>query len=486
MKKNFLTKTMLFALLTAALAIPFSSCSSDSKTTGGDNIEIVLDGLYLQFDGENLASKYLMTPTVNEVGQEAREGLFETYIALTSGAKFNLVEVAGENKFVYGPGEDFSVVSDEAKHNDEPKETFSRGSISDNGATQFTVTEDALYHIAFDKELQVAVIAKAKWGMIGAATPNGWSGDLELDQISFSKEGVKLETKEITLIKGDYKFRYSGGWKIFLDGEAEEVAINTNVGGTLDKLVPGGDNIVHETPGIYTVTVSWTLTDGVTASLTKSGDYTPPAYPEEMFVVGEGTAYGWDEPGTKEDAVMHKIAGGGDNDGIFWKICYLEAATGFKISAAKWANPNLGVAEVTEFDAEGVEVTEDGGNMTVAESGMYMIVLDLRNDETKVSIKPAVVYGIGGAFGGWDASVEANKFTVDNAAKTFTSPALSADAPIRIHTSHAWIPDWWHAEFVVRDGAIEYRNDGGDLEDVDGTTGQVITLSFDDNTGTVQ
>jgi hypothetical protein len=117
---------------------------------------------------------------------------------------------------------------------------------------------------------------------------------------------------------------------------------------------------------------------------------------------------------------------------------------------------------------------------------MYIIVLNLRDEMTKVSVKPAEVYGIGDAFGGWDEDAEANKFVVDNAAKTLTSPALVADGSIRMYAQHNWIQDWWNAEFNVFDGKILYRNDGGDQEAVAGTTGQVITLMFDDNTGTIQ
>jgi hypothetical protein len=38
----------------------------------------------------------------------------------------------------------------------------------------------------------------------------------------------------------------------------------------------------------------------------------------------------------------------------------------------------------------------------------------------------------------------------------------------------------------VFDGIIEYRNDGSDLGVVPGSAGQVISLSFDDNTGSIK
>ena len=114
--------------------------------------------------------------------------------------------------------------------------------------------------------------------------------------------------------------------------------------------------------------------------------------------------------------------------------------------------------------------------MKVNESGQYIVVVNLRDNKTKVSVKPAEVFGIGEAFGGiWDAGVPANKFTVDNATKTIVFPALLSNGAIRMN-----------AEFRVDAGKIDYRNDGGDQAAVNGTAGQKITLKFDDNTGSIQ
>ena len=123
--------------------------------------------------------------------------------------------------------------------------------------------------------------------------------------------------------------------------------------------------------------------------------------------------------------------------------------------------------------------------MSVTESGMYTIVLDLRNSTKKLSVVKAAVYGIGDAFGSWDKDVAANKFTADNAAKTLVSPPLKANGNIRMYVSHPWIPDWWNAEFNVFGTDIIYRNDGGDQAAVAGTVGQVITLHFDDKKGSI-
>ena len=113
---------------------------------------------------------------------------------------------------------------------------------------------------------------------------------------------------------------------------------------------------------------------GFAASATKTGELEPlPEFPEFMYLVGAGSAYGWDTPGTQADAIMHSIAG--SNPGVYWKIASLTASTGFKLSAADWKDPNLGASGVT-FDSEGLAVTADGdGNMTVAEDGVYMLSL---------------------------------------------------------------------------------------------------------------
>ena len=77
-------------------------------------------------------------------------------------------------------------------------------------------------------------------------------------------------------------------------------------------------------------------------------------------------------------------------------------------------------------------------------------------------------------------------FKVDLDNKALVSPALSESGNIRMYTSHHWISDWWKSEFNLFDSKIEYRNDGGDQESVAGSAGDIITLHFDDNTGSIE
>ncbi|MDY0200874.1 MAG: SusF/SusE family outer membrane protein [Tenuifilaceae bacterium] len=481
MKNNSIKSLLKLSGLMLAMFVAFSSCEKD--TPDPDPI-LVEDGFYVFGDATAVADydfKGLMKSTPNEAAENAdRSSLYELYIAVSKTGGFNIGKITGGKATLYGPGADFDVVAEEAKDNDEPRGWFSRGSASET-ATKFTVPEDGLYHIVYDSELNVAAVAKVEWGIIGGATPDGWSSSTPLTSSAFDLNAMSFEVNDLILIEGEFKFRYSSGWKIILDGEI--VRVNTNFGGAIDALIPGGDNINNAINGKYTVKLSWSLDNGTTATTEKTGDYTPPAYPEAMYISGDATAYGWAEPATDENAIMHKAA---DAEGIFWKICHLAGGEGFKLAAAGWGEPNLGYAQVSEFDAEGIAVTENDGNMSVTESGMYIIVLDLRDDLKKVSIKAAEVYGIGNAFGSWDEDLAASLFTVDNTAKTITSPALSVSDNIRMYANHAWIPAWWNAEFNLYEGVIEYRNNSGDEQAaVAGTAGQVITLKFDDNTGSI-
>lgn len=501
MKKVNLSKFVkltLALLMFVGLAFTTTSCKKD------DPVEppvIILDGVYVKGGSTALTDfdvKGKMKVTFNEVTKTERAQLMEIYIAIKAGDPgFNIVTVAGNVQTTYGPGADFAVVPEADRIGDEPQVDFWRGSYTDVSTSQdkaaFKVPVDGLYHVVIDTELKKVVIAPVAWGVIGGATPNGWGSSTQFTAPAFDLNTMTYTIPSITMGVDKWKFRYSNGWKIVIDptynnGTADAgINVNTNFGGTVNALVTGGADIANDTRANYKITLTYTLGAPYTATFTYVSDADPlPEYPEAMFLVGAGTAYGWDAPGPNADAIMHKVAGGAPSEGIYWKICHIEAGGGFKVSAENWTSPNLGFNEVNEFDANGFAVTENGGNMDVAASGMYMIVLNLRDNTTKLSIAPVKVYGIGDAFGSWDAGVAANLFVVDNAAKTVTSPALPVSGNIRMYAEHAWIPAWWNAEFNVFGTKIEYRNDGGDQDGVAGTAGNVVTLMFDDNTGTIQ
>jgi hypothetical protein len=493
MKENVKHSMLKFAWLFIAAMVAFTACKKDDDP---DPIIPVEDGMYIKgavTPFAELEFKGMFDLGKNEVGQEMRTGMFEKYVTIQSGtAGFNIVTVAGSTVTTWGPATVETI--DLAGEREQPNITVQKGTLGTTG--KFTVPSDGLYHIIVDVTSNKFVIAPVPfWAILGGATANGWSDSQMPLAGSFSMDQVTYEITGFVLRAGDFKLRYGGGWKIEIDGDL--VKANTNFGGAISgtlpnltsTLVPGGENysFPEANEGAYTVKLTWTKDDGFTSSFTKTADVEPlPEYPEAMYLVGAATAYGWDAPGTHEDAIMHKVAGGVGNEGIYWKILHLEGGAGFKLAAANWGNPNLGFADVDVYDPDGVTVSSADGNMSVATSGMYMIVLDLRNDEIKLSIKAPEVYGMGDAFGGWTADVPANKFTVDNTEKTLISPALTATANVRMYVDHSWIGDWWQAEFVLVGGDIVYRNNSNDDPPAfPGTAGQVITLHFDDNTGSI-
>ena len=506
------TNRILSILLGAAIIFGVSSCKKDEPSGPGDGGGDILvsDGFYITESGvDPVSTSQLLVENVEDDGftSQPREGFYGGYYYLTAG-DYVVVKVESKNiTETYGGA--VTAATEETKVCETLNYNVVEEATLDGDA--FAVSEDGLYRVTYDVlTAEVLLIPIKTAGIIGSATDIGW-GDTKTIDIpgTIDATGAAWSASDITLREGEFKIRFNCAW--FVDRRIDNTltvdegvwdANNgymmwTNFGGTLDELTNGNDasgiQISAEggdapDEGVYTIDITWNQEDGFAVALTRTGDAEPlPEFPEAMYLVGAGTAYGWTGPGDASNNgndAMHKTAGG-TTDGVYWKICYLEAGQGFKISAASWADPNLGFGGVDEYDADGVTVSDDGGgNMDIATSGMYMIVLDLRNDMKKVSIKAPEVYGIGDAFGSWDEKTY--EFTVDNVNKDLVSPALVGPDPIRSYTYHPWIEAWWHAEFQPNSGAIEYRNDGGDLTSVTGTASQVITYHFDDNTATVE
>ncbi len=482
MKNSY--KYLLFLLL------PFlASCSDNENWTIVEDIQqgVYITGSATVYSGEAPASSLKVIPLDGDV-KEMPE-LVAIYTWLKSSGDFTISIATDLNQVIrYGNGGEVKKADNIAVY------TLTQD------ATPLKVDKDGLYYVIVNTALKEISILPVNYGVIGAATPQGWNGETALSEPTFDDRLTITWNGKLNMTPGGYKFRYSGSWgqeiniedgkkaKIFTDlgnfGTSQAPLIENS----MTQVRPGGSDFTTEVGGEFDFTIQYDLRSrAYNATFDIIGEAViPPTYPEVMYLVGDATAYGWDTPGTKAAAEMHKIAGGGNNVGIYWKILYLEAGKGFKLSNANWGNTNLGFAEITEFDPNGVTVTESGGNMSIANSGMYTIVLDLRNKMKKLSVVPAKVYGIGDTFGGWDSNVATNLFTIDQTAKTLTSPVLSANGNIRMYASHAWIPDWWNAEFNVYGTTIEYRNDGGDQAAVPGTAGQKVTLHFDDNTGSIK
>jgi hypothetical protein len=124
------------------------------------------------------------------------------------------------------------------------------GNLQANGAN-IAIDVEADYSIELDfstpNEYKYNVY---RWGLIGDATPGGWSDDTNMTWDA--DNGVFTVT--LDLVAGTFKFRANDGWDV-------------NYGGDLNALSPGGDNISVAEAGNYTITFDlW----GLAATVTKN------------------------------------------------------------------------------------------------------------------------------------------------------------------------------------------------------------------------
>lgn len=387
MKKNFLKITWLLL----AAFISFTACNNDDDDdNGGTDTPLVEDGIYLKGAGTALTelnSKGRLSVAKNEVLQEERAALLEIYIAVKGGANgFSLVEVAGADQMVYGPASDFAEITGDALDAEEPTEGLWKGSYEET-STVFTVPEDGLYHVTIDTELKKVAVAKVVWGVIGAATPGGWSASTQFAEGAFDLNSMAQEGVDIELTKADYKFRYSNGWKIILDADYDlgsgnkGIKVNTNFGGSPTELVPGGDNISNDTPGIYKFTMNWSLESGFSATVEKTGDATIKDYSAvelgligSYLVAGDETSSGW-------DTTILLSAPEVNNTVYNWKWANVEVMvdSSFKIREGQtWDNMSVGYPSVTMDGAAADKFdTNADGNFVPLEDGTFDFTLTI-------------------------------------------------------------------------------------------------------------
>jgi len=190
-------------------------------------------------------------------------------------------------------------------------------------------------------------------------------------------------------------------------------------------------------------------------------------YPENLYMIGKDFGdWNWGNAGIVE---MIPVNG---KEGEFWCIQYFTAANGFKWSPVKDWNGDF--FELTEK----IGYTTADGNAFVPKDGLYMVYIDMPNG--KIAIEEALVYGMGDCFGGWDE--KKYPFTINGKTASITT---SAAGELRMYAgSSIATSDWWTREFIILDGKIVYRGNGGDQDRVRVEAGKTVTLDFSAGTGT--
>ncbi|MFC2104557.1 hypothetical protein ACFLS4_04310 [Bacteroidota bacterium] len=394
MKKNLFKRLFNLSWLVLAAMLMFTACSDDDD----DPIVIVLDGIYITgdataVDGYDVLGR--MAVTRNEVVQENRSSLYEKYIAISSTGGFSIKQVVGAVRTTYGPGTDFAVVAEADLDVEEPNEGLWKGAYTET-ETQFTVPEDGLYHVMLDTELGKVAIARVKWGVIGAATPDGWGTSTALTAPAFDLNAMAFTITDMELRGGDWKFRYSNGWKVILDtvvdlgGGDKGVKVNTNFGSAVSALVPGGDNIVNAAPGVYTIAMAWTLATGHAATATKTADLPLTNWTgvicdavgtgvsaDNASAIADPSSWGWGNKLLADGAPT--VAS--DVYTWTWTGIVLEANEGFKLRTEDGIAPTSGGAN---FDAglEAVDHASSSANVDSAVTGNLSVTVKAAYDIT--------------------------------------------------------------------------------------------------------
>jgi hypothetical protein len=385
----------------------------NEKTIVADSIPVVLlDGYYVKGTVtacSNLEARAMMSPAINETTQTLRNSLLELYIPIKAGAAgFSIVHVSGSARATFGPSSGFAIVTNAQP--DEPKVVFQRGPVSSTSTAVFTVPVDGLYHVIFDYALNKVAIVPVAWGMIGAATPEGWGFDTMMTPSAFNLTTMAWELSDLTLQKAEWKFRYSQGWKVELDTSDPDplkwIKVNTNLGGAVTALVPGGMNIYNAVAGKYTCNITYTLGSGYKATLTKTGNL-PFTNWAPVVCDAVGTGISSDNPSAIPDpsgwAWGNKLladAGGiptknGNVYSWLWTNIILEANQGFKIRTENGVAPPVGGASfdcgysALNIAQSSSQIADDNGNLKATLKGSYTIRLNI--DAANSDLKEIII-----------------------------------------------------------------------------------------------
>ena len=343
-----------FCIFAAALVAAFTFTSCEEKPNGPD-LNALPNGFYVSEVGVDLIEVNAMDQGINEVDQTARTGMYEKYIVLEKGKKYEFVNKKGANADKYGATLEYGETLIVTDNTEVPGY---KGSLAENATVE--VTETGLYHIVLDFNEDgnlsdvggaQCIIVPVVWGVRGAM--NGWgftAGEKAADSYKW-EWNCTIETA------GAFKFAHSNAWKINLD-IANLVKANTNLGA---DCLPGGADIPLERAE-YKITLEFvgpaaTTQESYKCTVEKTGEL-PVLDPSTFVYSFIGTVNGnWD---TDTDfAFVSK-----DGEHYVFEAKNLDLAAGeFKIRFGHdWAK-NFGYGSMT---IKGIDVADNGGNIVTS------------------------------------------------------------------------------------------------------------------------
>lgn len=492
MKKN-----LLYLLIFVLGGVYFTSCNKDDN--GPTIIDNPIYGMQIKGTATGdevlvLDAKQYVEPSSDYSVKAIRDGMMYGIFYLSAG-DFAFSEVTADETISYSASSVETVYQNAEVGAATDSIMYNKGSLVSGGTDTYTISEAGLYYVLTDETTSQFWILKINEFEISA------TGDVATYD-SGTAESATFTTSTSVNLSGAFKIRINKAWKFIfedvpwtnldaggVDGDHCRPVIS--YGGSIDDLAADGDDIVIDNGGqLLNFTFTWTAGEkgiaGIVGTTEDAGELPPAEYPEQMYMIGASIG-GWDWAANGIEMIpVHS------NAHLFWKIVWIDAGVadaGIKFCEEKSWGKDFGV-DATAGATDGVYAKGTDNVPDIAESGYYMVVVNLADGT--IEINAPSVNGIGSVFAddSWAGGVE---FTVDNTAKTITSPVFSADGELRMYvkantltTEDGNAIDWWQAEFIVLSGVIEYRGTGNDQERANVTAGQKVILDFINGTGSIE
>ena len=333
--------------------------------------KLYLPGSYQNWDPAS-------APTIAQ--STAQKGFYEAIVDLTTADGSDVAFKFSPNPAWDG---DFGGKVEAAKH---------MGYAGTVGSSDNITVPSGIYNLALDKKFGTITLVKYEsLGIIGTAV-GGWDNDaatLEYDP------QAKTFSATVTLVPGEFKFRFNSDWDYSLGGELDNVTSQDGKNG----------NLVNDKEGEYKVVLD------VSAAPYKV-KFINTSFPDRLYIPGSHN--GW--------AFTNSIAG--DGEGHYEGFLNLGGEWGFKFTPAPQWGAEWGLDKTKPEPVDGEKgfkiynlTDSDAGNIMEGSDGSYhKVIVDLTN--LTVSVAPITSIGIIGAF-------EGNSWASDYASMTYNAESDS-------------------------------------------------------------
>lgn len=284
--------------------------------------------------------------------------------------------------------------------------------ISIPSAGYYTLTAD-FKTLSYTVEAYDASAATtyATIGVIGSATPTGWDSDSDMTASTFDPHIWHLGS--FTFTDGAMKFRADNDW-----------AVNWGDNG----------NDINVSAGFYDIWFNDLTGDYIFISAID-----PATFPDNLFLVGDATAAGWDPNNNN-----HPMFKDPNNVGIYKYTGFFKAGSVKLLEATDWQPQwGKGAGDGLLAGNPGTQ-SNDPGTIDIASEGYYTLQVNF-NDRTYTleayDASAAATYSTIGVIGsatptGWDSDTDMTQSSFD--------PHI-----------------WYISNFTITDGAMKFRAEDG-------------------------